>query len=219
MTFPRERHRLFKRMSFGGVADLFLLDERQYRTGKNDGLERSMLGRGQLDWLLAELRGSRATWKLVANQVVMAGRQEGEERASGDSWDGYADERARILGELEQRGIDNVVFLTGDAHVFMASHLAADFENYDANRKPAGVEFVGGSVTSPGPDFPEQEIRDRAPWVEMYRGGAHGYAQADLRPDRMDTVFLEVPVTDSAPNASIFQRFTQFPGTNRVQRS
>ena len=221
MTFPRERHRIYKRLGFGGVADVFLLDERQYRTGKNDGLPRSMLGGGQLRWLLDELRTSRATWKLISNQVVMAGRQEGEERHSGDSWDGYAEERERLLGEIERAGIDNVVFLTGDAHIFMASLLASNFEALaaDPNRKPAATEYVGGSVTSGGPDFPEQEIRDRAPWVQQYRGGVRGYAQMDLRPDRMDLVYLGVPVVDSAPNATIFERFVQPAGINRMQRT
>jgi alkaline phosphatase D len=221
MTFPRERHRIYKRLTFGSLADVFLLDERQYRTGKNDGLPRSMLGGGQLAWLLAELRGSQATWKIVAQQVVVAARQEGEERASGDSWDGYPDERARLLGEIERAGIDNVVFLTGDAHVFMASLLAGDFEALaaDPRRRPAAVEYVGGSVTSPGPDVPEGEIRSRAPWVQQYRGGVHGYAQLDVRPDRLEVAFLDVPVFDAAPNAAIFERFVQPAGANRLQRT
>ena len=221
MTFPRERHRIFKRLQFGSVADVFLLDERQYRTGKNDGQPRRMLGDAQLGWLAAELRASRATWKIVANQVVMAARQEGEERASGDSWDGYADERTRLLAEIERAGIDNVVFLTGDAHVFMASLLASDFEALAADpaRKPAAVEYVGGSLTSPGPDVPEQEIRDRSPWVQQYNGARHGYAQFDLRPDRMDMVYLDVPTFSADPNATIFERFVQPAGTNRPQRS
>ena len=221
MTFPRERHRIYKRMQFGGVADVFLLDERQYRTGKNDGQPRSMLGRGQLDWLANELKASRATWKIVANQVVMAARQEGEERASGDSWDGYADERRVLLAELERVGVENVVFLTGDAHVFMASLLTSDFEAFaaDQSRRPAAVEYVGGSVTSPGPDFPESEIRDRSPWVQQYRGSVHGYAQLDLRPDRLDMVYLDVPPEDAAAGGTVFERFVQAPGSNRPQRT
>ncbi|MDQ3740834.1 MAG: alkaline phosphatase D family protein, partial [Actinomycetota bacterium] len=221
MTFPRERHRIYKRLSYGALADVFLLDERQYRTGRNDGQPRSMLGGGQLSWLLAELRASRAVWKIVANQVVMSARQEGEERASGDSWDGYVDERNRLLGEIERAGIDNVVVLTGDAHVFMNSLLAGDFEALaaDESRKPAAVEYVGGSVTSAGPDFPEQEIRDRAPWVQQYRGGVHGYAQFDVRPDRLDMVYLDVPIFTADPRATIFERFVQPAGANRVQRT
>jgi phosphodiesterase/alkaline phosphatase D-like protein len=221
MTFPRERHRIYKRLSFGALADVFLLDERQYRTGRNDGLPSSMLGGGQLAWLLAELRASRATWKIVANQVVMSAQQEGEERNSGDSWDGYSGERTRILGEIERAGIDNVVVLTGDAHVFMASLLGSDFERVaaDSSRKPAAVEYVGGSVTSPGADFPEQEIRDRAPWVQQYRGGVHGYGQFDLRPERLDMVYLDVPIFTADPQATIFERFVQPAGVNRVQRT
>ncbi|HEV2812035.1 MAG TPA: alkaline phosphatase D family protein [Solirubrobacteraceae bacterium] len=220
MTFPRERHRIYKQMSFGSVADLFLLDERQYRTGKNDGLPRSMLGGAQLGWLVDELRRSRATWKFVANQVVMSARQEGEERNSGDSWDGYVEERNTLMRAIESSGIDNVVVLTGDAHVFMSSVLASDFEALvrDGSRKPAAVEYVGGSVTSPGPDFPEAEIRDRSPWVQQFAGGRRGYAQFDARPDRLDMVYLEVPVHTADPNASIFERFVQPAGANRPQR-
>jgi phosphodiesterase/alkaline phosphatase D-like protein len=221
MTFPRERHRIYKKLQFGTLADVFLLDERQYRTGKNDGLPRSMLGGAQLGWLIDELRRSRATWKIVANQVVIAGRQEGEERASGDSWDGYAEDRTRLMTDLERFGVENVVFLTGDAHVFMASLLASDFEALvdDPNRRPAAVEYVGGSITSPGPDFPEEEIRDRAPWVQQYRGAVHGYAQFDLRPDRLDMVYLDAPVFSADPRATIFERFVQPAGANRMQRS
>ena len=221
MTFPQDRHRIYKRIGFGGLADVFLLDERQYRTGKNDGLPRSMLGGGQLDWIVNELKGSRATWKIVANQVVLSARQEGEERASGDSWDGYAEERRIMLAELERVGVQNVVFLTGDAHVFMASLLASNFEALAADpaRRPAAVEYVGGSVTSPGPGFSEQEIRDRSPWVQQYRGGTHGYAQFDLRPDRLDMVYLDVRREDAASGATIFERFVQPAGTNRPQRT
>ncbi len=221
MTFPRERHRIFKKLQFGAMADVFLLDERQYRTGRNDGQPRRMLGDAQLSWLVSELRASRARWKVIANQVVVAASQEGEERASGDSWDGFPDERSRLLAEIERAGVDNVVVLTGDAHVFMASLLGTDFAALagDPNRKPAAVEYVGGSITSPGPDFPEQEIRDRAPWVQQYRGGVHGYGQFDLRPDRMDMVYLDVPVFSADPSATIFERFVQPAGANRVQRT
>ena len=221
MTFPRDRHRIYKKLQYGAVADVFLLDERQYRTGKNDGLPRSMLGAGQLGWLVSELASSRATWKIVAQQVVMAARQEGEERSSGDSWDGYVDERNRLLAEIERLGIDNVIVLTGDAHVFMNSLLASDFENLaaDPNRKPAAVEYVGGSVTSSGPDFPEAEIRSRAPWVQQYRGGLHGYGQFDLRPDRLDMVYLDSPVFSADPVGNVFERFVQPTGTNRPQRT
>jgi alkaline phosphatase D len=180
-----------------------------------------MLGGGQLGWLIEELRRSRATWKIVANQVVIAARQEGEERASGDSWDGYTEDRARLLGDIERLGIDNVVVLTGDAHVFMANLLARDFEALaeDPDRKPAAVEYVGGSLTSPGPDFPEEEIRDRSPWVQQWRGGIHGYAQFDVRPDRLDMVYLDVPVFSAEPQAAIFERFVQPTGANRLQRT
>ena len=218
MTFPRERHRIYKRLTFGTVADVFLLDERQYRT---NGGRRRILGDAQMSWLIGELATSRATWKVLGQQVIMAARQSGEEQGSGDAWDGYMEDRALLLGEIERRGIDNVLVLTGDAHLFMTSLLASDFEALAADpaRKPAAVEFVGGSVTTPGRDLrTEGEIRDSAPWVQQFDGTRHGYAQFDLRPDRLDLFYLDVNPFLSDPVATPFARFGQAAGTNRVER-
>jgi phosphodiesterase/alkaline phosphatase D-like protein len=221
MTYARDRHRIYKRLSYGRMADVFLLDERQYRTGKNDGQPRSMLGGAQLAWLIDELVRSTAKWKIIANQVVVAAKQEGEERSGVDSWDGYNDDRRRLMIDLERFGVENVVFLTGDAHVFQASLLASDFDALaaDANRRPAAVEYVGGSLTSPGRDLPESEVRANAPWVQQFRGGVHGYAQFDLHPDRLDMVYLDSPIFSADPVGNVFERFVQPSGANRMQRT
>jgi alkaline phosphatase D len=218
MTFPRERHRIYKRLSFGRLADVFLLDERQYRTGSGDGLPRSILGEAQMRWLVAALKASPATWKVVAQQVVMASRNRDPTR--GDAWDGYPADRARLLGELERAGVRNVIVLTGDAHVFMANFLASDFVALGdgASAVPAAVEYVGGSVTSRGIDRDEAALQERAPWIRQFNGILHGYAHLDLAPDRLVTEYRTSDFTNPAGATVPFERFTQPTGENRFVR-
>jgi alkaline phosphatase D len=219
MTFPTERHRIFKRLAFGTLADVFLLDTRQYRTGEADGHPRRMLGDAQLAWLIDSLKTSRATWKIVAQQVVVASGLRGSE-INSDAWDGYPENRARILGELEAAGVANVVFLTGDAHVFMANLLAADFAALGdgTGRRPAAVEYVGGSVTSPGADVAEWGVQEAAPWNRQYDGYRHGYAYLDVTPELLTTEYRATNRT--VPNAPTvaFERFTQPTGSNQLER-
>jgi alkaline phosphatase D len=220
MTFPSERHRIFKKLSFGTLADVFLLDERQYRTGQvADGQPRRMLGDAQLTWLVESLKASPATWKIVAQQVVVASGLRGSE-LNDDAWDGYPEDRVRILGEIERVSVPNVVFLTGDAHVFMANLLAADFSTFGdgTGRRPDAVEYVGGSVTSPGADLAEWGVQEIAPWNRQYDGFRHGYAYLNVTPELLMTEYRATNRT--VPNAPTvaFERFTQPVGTNQLER-
>lgn len=134
---------------------------------------RQLLGYEQEQWLFTEMqaavkRGVR--WQVLAQQVVMgklqapagasqlAGPNPPSEVASAlgaaemasrvglpmnfDSWDGYPAARARLLSTAQRTGADLVV-LAGDSHNAWASDLVND-------GRPAGVEFAGQSITSPG---------------------------------------------------------------------
>ena len=59
-----------------------------------------------------------------------------------DSWGGYPEARARLLG-MAQAADANLIMLAGDSHNAWGFDLAQD-------GRPAGVEFAGHSVTSPG---------------------------------------------------------------------
>jgi phosphodiesterase/alkaline phosphatase D-like protein len=219
MVFPAERSRIYKRISLGRTADLFLLDERQYRTGENDGQTRRMLGDRQSQWLRDGLRSSKATWKLIANQVPIAPMDYGGGPRE-DSWGGFPDGRERLLGEIESSRIDNVVFLTGDAHVFMANLLAADFETFrsDPNRRPAAVEYVTGSVTSPGADRKEPNVQARNPWNRQYSGLDHGYAHLAADEAQLITEYRRSDLSFAGGGTSPFERFVQPAGSNTPTR-
>ena len=216
MTFPRERHRIYKRLRFGRMAEVFMLDERQYRTGHGDGRPLSLLGETQLRWLINGLRDSRATWKVIAQQVRVAAVGDTPQM---DAWDGHPADRDRLLGAIEAAGIKNVVFLTGDQHVFMTSLLNADFDGLrDGRRPPVATEYVGGSLTSPGRELDEAELRDEAPWVLQYNGAQHGYARLDLSAGQLVTDYVACDVNNPAAVTVPFERFVQPAGATAVER-
>jgi phosphodiesterase/alkaline phosphatase D-like protein len=219
IVFPRERHRIYKRIPYGQNVDIFLLDTRGRRSGDNDAQQRHILDETQMRWLIRELKASTARWKVIAQQVVVATIYFGP-ATNSDAWDGYPDDRARLLGEIERAGIDDVVFLTGDVHVFMANLLASDFAALGdgSARKPAAVEYVGGSVSSPGIPLAEPVLQAQAPWNKQYDGVQHGYATLDLDSRRLVTDYLtSAHLVPGGPTAT-FERFTQPAGENRIER-
>ena len=64
-----------------------------------------------------------------------------------------------------------------------------------AARVPAAVEYVGGSVTSPGAQRPEAEARADAPWIQQYNGRDHGYAMLAVDGERMVTEYRSADLT------------------------
>jgi alkaline phosphatase D len=219
MTFPYDRFRIYKKLSLGAYADLFLLDTRQHRTGYNDGKPLHILDAEQMSWLLNGLKKSKARWKIIANQVVVADDpyNTGE---SGDKWAAYPADRTQLLSAIEAAGLRDVVFLTGDAHVFMCALVGTDSQaiGTDPSRVPAAVEYVGGAVTSPGQDHPEAEVRANAPWVQQYNGRDRGYSLLGADDTQLITEYRKSDLTTSAGATVAFDRFTQPAGANRVSR-
>ena len=220
LVIPQERYRIYRRFRMGSLVDVFLLDERQYRTGSNDGQPRRMLGDRQFGWLIEELQRSTATWKLIANQLTVAPLRETDPDSGADDWDGYPEERGRLLGILESAGIDNVVFATGDAHVFMANFLGSDFPALGdgSTRKPAATEYVTGSVTSNGLDLDEAAVHAEAPWNKQYNGRDHGYGAMTFDAAQLVTEYRRSDVFAPDGATVAFERFTQPVGTNSFTR-
>jgi alkaline phosphatase D len=173
--------RINRRVTWGPLARFHLLDTRQFRDDQacEDGLRagcgerlserRTMLGADQRTWLLDGLRRSPARWNLIGQQIIMAQRDwkvgPGHE-VNMDSWDGYAAERAHLLGALRDSGVHNPVVLTGDAHMHHAADLSPDFDDPDAPR--VAVELVTSSISSDGDGY-----RDHGRMAEIVAENPH----------------------------------------------
>jgi alkaline phosphatase D len=180
-----------------GNAELFLLDTRQYRDDQpcnptdtalsapcppttTDDPSRTLLGAEQKAWLKGALGSSRATWKVIANQVMISSLDAPPHNPlNTDSWDGYGAERTELVDHIAAAGIDDVTFVTGDIHTFFAGDVTRTGrqtvrgeDRVDPVNGPArATEFVGGAITSPG-------IVDRAASTEAQRVAAAAPADA-----------------------------------------
>jgi len=147
--------------------------------------ERRVLGRRQESWLRKTLAESTdATWQLIGQQILVSPLRSADleplldlelksmlslEELEGyidlsksqppmllDTWDGYPAARQDFLKDLYEYATNPVV-LSGDLHTPLAGNLTPW-----GHGKPVAVEFMTGSVSSPG--FGEY-LPERAPGV------------------------------------------------------
>ena len=177
---------------------------------------RTMLGEDQERWFAQELKrsvGAGQKWQVWAQQTVMGNlrlppkalqwlpedtpdyaRQRAAIGAVAskaglplnfDSWDGYPAARERALKAAQAADADLIV-LSGDSHNGWAFDLAQ-------GGTPAGVEFAGHSVSSPGfesyftgigPDQVAAALRETNPTLKWADLGQRGYLAVELTPER-----------------------------------
>ena len=144
--------------AFGRTVELFVMDQRSHRFNQpcDDAVEppcadlrpAARLPRPPPDELAQEgPERSKATWKILANEVTMMPTMVlGGSYFTYDSWQGYPREREELLTHIRDEKIDDVVFVTGDIHTFIAGDVRTDVGKGES----VAVEFVGGSITSQG---------------------------------------------------------------------
>ena len=105
---------VFFAYAYGGV-DFFFLDNRYHRdpAGGPAGPSKSALGAAQKAWLKAQLRASRAPFKVIASGQPWSD----EKGPGGESWEAFAEERRELLDFIRTEAIAGVVLLSGDNHV------------------------------------------------------------------------------------------------------
>ena len=194
------RMRVYTRSAYAGLAEFFVLDDRQYRSAQacprpgrgGSGRvtpeecaeladpSRSLLGETQEAWLAAGLAASRARWTFVAQQTRMAQWDErpGPGRAAWtDGWDGYPAARRRLLESLAHKR--NGVVIGGDIHAFNVNALKLDFD--DPQAPVVASEFVGTSITSQGwAQKRLDSLRADNPHVLLADARYRGYVRAEL---------------------------------------
>jgi alkaline phosphatase D len=209
---------VFRAQRHGRNVDLIMLDQRKYRADQpcDDATSppcpdldapRRFLGSRQMDWLKRRLSTSKATWKVVGSQTMMMPAKVGPNTYYGfDNWQGYPQEREELLAHIRDEGIDDVVFITGDIHLF----LAGDVRTNLGSGPSVAVEFVGGSITSqnlgetdvviPGndanPNTPPavfDALRSFNPWIDNGDLDHHGYAIVEATRTGFDCTLKRVP--------------------------
>lgn len=247
---PGNVNKIWRKFSLGNLADLTMLDTRLF--DRDDEIdctsftpvsgsiplpicpdaifadrERKLLGPEQMQFLLDNISGTQATWKLIGQQVMFGqlkftgiplSNELGAEDVffNPDQWDGYPGERNQILDFIQGNSIDNVVVLTGDIHTSWAMDITQEPDNpllYNplTGAGSRGVEFVATSVTSPGLEeilpptaaAPElvNVLRLTNPHMRYIEGTQRGYMLLDLQPDAITSEWWyvsDVTLPDSA---------------------
>ncbi|HWT09847.1 MAG TPA: alkaline phosphatase D family protein, partial [Roseomonas sp.] len=196
----------FRRLDFGALARVNVLDTRQFRDdqpcGDRNGApcaevarpEAQMLGVAQEAWLLEGLAGSPARWNILAQQVPMMRRLLRGGGIAMDKWDAYPAARQRLLDGMVERRTPNPVVLSGDVHVGLASAIRHHPE--DAESAPVAVEFTATSATSEGDGAAMtpagEELLRRNPDMALYHA-RRGYCVSEATAARMTTEYVALP--------------------------
>jgi len=164
-----EPGRVYRKISYGPLLDVFMLDMRSYRGPNGEGQEESygpaayFLGPAQVAWLKRELLNSQATWKVIAADMPIGlivvydtDRKWGVEAiAQGDGPPrGREFEIVDILSFIKRAPVRNTLWLTADVH-YTAAHY------YDPNKAvfqdfEPFWEFVSGPIHAGS--FPQNQL-------------------------------------------------------------
>jgi alkaline phosphatase D len=203
---------LFRRVSFGRLAQFDMLDTRQYRTDQPNGdgskpitpevldPKATILGNAQEKWLIDGLAKSNARWNILGQQVMMAraDRAPGDDRKfSMDQWSGYDASRTRLLQSIADLKRTGTVVLTGDIHNNWANHLHVDFDK--PNSPIVATELVGTSISSGGngvdkPKYLETLLAEN-PFVKFHNA-ERGYVSCTVTPSDWKAEYQTVAFVD-----------------------
>jgi alkaline phosphatase D len=181
---PYEPGRIHRRIGYGPLIDVFMIDMRSYRGTNGDNRESAygpasyFLGPQQVGWLKRSLKESTALWKVIAADMpiglyVMSDfkhRSGSEAVAQGDDGPplGREIEIADLLSFIKHEKIRNTLWVTADVH-YTAAHY------YD----PAKARFT-----------------DFDPFWEFVSGPLHA---GTFGPNRLDATFGPQAVFVKAP--------------------
>lgn len=219
---------VYRRLPWGRLAHLHLLDARQYRSLQacrtaassagavrpKDCAElaepaRSFLGMAQEQWLdaglAADARDGRTRWSVVAQQTLFSPRHYPSGVVSTDSWDGYPGARARLLQAITQHAPRNTVLLGGDIHQNYVCRVLADAAQPES--AVVASEFCGTSISSRSgttQDKVDAVVR-HSPHVLLARCEQRGYGLADITPARWTTTLrvLDDPLREDSGSSTL----------------
>ena len=117
--------RLYRRLQFGNLIDLSILDTRQWRSDQacGDGIrnncaealdqKRTIMGLEQEKWLFDNLASAKARWTVIGQQVPTFARDlakvSPEGRFAMDKWDGYTRPQ-RYTSGVRNKGAESSCF-------------------------------------------------------------------------------------------------------------
>jgi len=133
---PAEPGRVYRKVSYGPMLEVFFLDLRSYRGPNSENMQDELtdasriLGAQQMAWLKRELTQSSATWKVIASDMpiglVVGGGEEAVANGDNGPAKGRELEIAELLRFIKTANITNTVWFTADVHYTAAHYYNPD---------------------------------------------------------------------------------------------
>jgi len=148
---------IYRHFNWGKDLDLFLLDDRSYRSlnnlADNNINNKTLLGKEQLHWLENSLLNSNTTWKIISTTIPVTIPNCYNSTKGCDNWatDGstnktFTSERSEFLKFLDEKNIKNIVFVTTDVHFPANIQVNQDFNGDGDTLK--FYELVSGPLSA-----------------------------------------------------------------------
>ena len=194
-----EPRRIYRKVAYGPLLDVFVIDMRTYRGDNTANTEEGgtpFLGAEQMAWLKRELTNSTATWKVIASDMpigmmVRDGETGMENGANGDGPVlGREADVAAMLSFIKHAAIKNTVWLTADVHYTAAHRYSPDravFQDFEPF-----WEFVSGPLHA-GTFGPSEYDNTFGPEVRFAKHPDEG--QANLPPSDGMQFFGKVDIS------------------------
>ncbi len=131
---------LWRSFRWGMTAEIIILDCRYER---NPPITGEYLSRPQMDFLKQRLADSPCQFKVVANSVPITDMPFYFDIVRNDRWEGYRAARTELLEHINNRGIENAWFLSGDLHVNFVSRVGTSDSLADRCRE---IAVTGGNL-------------------------------------------------------------------------
>src|SRR3984893_15756641 len=110
---PGQAGRVYRKVGYGPLLDVFLIDMRSYRDStwnkRDDQSDTFILGAAQLAWLKRELAASNATWKVIAADLPIGLISEDAVALGDGPPERREHEIADLLSFIKRAGVANTV--------------------------------------------------------------------------------------------------------------
>jgi alkaline phosphatase D len=248
-TPTRQQHvadhtKIYRKLSFGNLADVILLDMMLPRNvDVLPGGGYSALGMQQYNWFIQQLGASAARWKIIGSQKMFSqwviralepvlGNPGGV--LNPKAWDGFHEERMNILNFIESNQINNILFISGDAHVSAACDVAkypsdSAFYNRFTGAGSLAAEFLPTSVSRGNFDeqgFPVSVISQvidlsmqENPHQQYLDLTRHGYGILDIKPDSISAQFWYCDILNITNQQELGKEMVMLHNENHWKRN
>lgn len=234
---------IYRSFKFGDLLHLMMLDVLLHRNESeiSPGVP-SMLGNTQYNWLEEELTGSEqvrrvigsskmvGTWSLVG--LPPLGFGDGDV-ADLNTWDGFPEERLRVLQLLNDLNLSDNLFLSGDSHISMMMDLPynpLDSLTYDKStgQGSVAIEMLPTSISRG--NFDESGIpptliniisnlfRNLNPHELYNELTQHGYGFVDITADSLVAEIRHFPILTQSNTYTVGTRMVSLNGQNHWDR-